>query len=285
MADRSTLPSIREIIARDQLTARRSLGQNFLADPGLTARIVQAAGDVTSSDVLEIGAGPGGLTRALLDAGVRRLLAVEIDRRFAPALTELAATAPDRLSLHWGDGLKLNQFDLDPPVKIIANLPYRTGSVFLAQWLGSEIWPPQWSSLTVMLQQEVAHRITAAPGGRDYGRLTILSQWRTRPSIVMHLRPGAFIPTPKVHSCLVHFALRPAPLVQVAAPDLLAVVKLAFSQRRKMLRSSLRPLDSDIIALLTEAGIDSARRAETLSIAEFGTIAQTWRRRRPDRDS
>ena len=274
----SKFPSIREVIARHQLIARPSLGQHFLTDPNLAARIAEIAGDLSGSDILEIGPGPGGLTRALLTAGARRVAAVELDRRFAPPLEELAEAAEGRLSLHWQDGLHFEPGSLNPPVKIIANLPYGVASALLARWLDTENWPPPWTSLTLMLQMEVARRLVAQPPARDYGRLSILGQWRTVPKIAMKIRAGAFLPPPKVDSAVVHFSLRSPTVAQASTPILLKVVKTAFGQRRKMIRSSLRSLHPDIESLLRATKIDPASRAQDLSISQYAAISEALRR-------
>ncbi|WP_370276259.1 16S rRNA (adenine(1518)-N(6)/adenine(1519)-N(6))-dimethyltransferase RsmA, partial [Roseovarius indicus] len=207
-----TLPPLREVIATHGLSARKSLGQNFLLDLNLTAKIARAAGDLAGSDVLEIGPGPGGLTRGLLAEGARKVLAVEKDSRCIPALEEIAAACPGRLQIIEGDALEVDPLaHLTPPIRIAANLPYNVGTELLVRWLTPKDWPPFWESLTLMFQREVAERIVAQPGGKAYGRLAVLAQWRCDARIVMSLPPGAFSPPPKVSSAVVHLTALPAP--------------------------------------------------------------------------
>lgn len=270
------LPPLREVIAAHGLSAKKALGQNFLLDLNLTAKIARAAGDLSEADVLEIGPGPGGLTRGLLAMGARRVVAVEKDARCLPALAEIASTYPDRLEVIQGDAL-----DLDPtthltgPIKIAANLPYNVGTELLTRWLDPPQWPPFWESLTLMFQREVAERIVAAPGSKAYGRLSILSQWRTEPRIVMDLPPQAFTPPPKVRSAVVHITKRAAPAFPADAKILSKVVAAAFNQRRKMLRSSLKGLAPDIAARLEASGIAPTQRAEEISLEQFCALART----------
>jgi 16S rRNA (adenine1518-N6/adenine1519-N6)-dimethyltransferase len=269
------LPPLREVIAAHGLSARKSLGQNFLMDLNLTAKIARRAGDLAACDVLEVGPGPGGLTRALLAEGARHVVAIERDARCLPALAEIAAAWPGRLTVLAGDALALDpRPHLTPPVRIVANLPYNVGTELLVRWLTPEAWPPFWTSLTLMFQKEVAERIVARPGGKAYGRLAILSQWRSTPRIVFEIPPQAFTPPPKVTSAVVQIERLEAPRFPADPAVLSRVVALAFGQRRKMLRASLRPLGPDIEALLAEAGIAPTERAEQVSIEDFCRLSR-----------
>lgn len=270
------LPPLREVIAAHGLSARKSLGQNFLLDLNLTAKIARQAGDLSACDVLEIGPGPGGLTRGLLAQGARRVLAVEKDARCLPALDEIAGAYPDRLQVVNADALELDVLaHLTPPVRVVANLPYNVGTELLVRWLTPPAWPPFWQSLTLMFQKEVAERIVAQPGGKAYGRLAILAQWRAEARIVMSLPPGAFTPPPKVSSAVVHLVARPEPLYPADPETLSRVVATAFNQRRKMLRSSLKALGPDIEAYLQAAGIAPTERAEQVPIEAFCALARS----------
>jgi 16S rRNA (adenine1518-N6/adenine1519-N6)-dimethyltransferase len=269
------LPPLRAVIAAHDLAARKSLGQNFLLDLNLTAKIARMAGDLSGADVLEIGPGPGGLTRGLLAEGARRVVAVEKDARCLPALEAIAAAWPGRLQVVQGDALALDHAALlTPPVKVVANLPYNVGTELLARWLTPPSWPPFWSSLTLMFQKEVAQRITARPGSAAYGRLAILAQWRAEARVVMTLPPEAFAPPPKVHSAVVHLTALPAPRYPADAAVLARVTQAGFGQRRKMLRSSLKGLAPDIGALLEGLGIAPTARAEEISLEGFCAIAR-----------
>ena len=267
-----TLPPLREVIARHGLSASKALGQNFLFDEQLLDRIAAIPGSLEGRAVLEIGPGPGGLTRALLRAGAR-VTAVEMDSRCLPALAELAEAFPGRLRVIEGDALKLDHDALlGEPYAVVANLPYNVGTALLVRWLGGEEWPPQWTSLTLMFQLEVAQRIVAKPGSGAYGRLAVLAQWRSAAKLAMKVHRSAFTPPPKVMSAVVH--LTPAEQPEgVSARTLERVTEAAFGQRRKMLRQSLKGLPGAIEAL-EELGIDSTRRAETLAIAEFVALAR-----------
>lgn len=274
MAAIDRLPPLRAVIAAHGLSARKSLGQNFILDLNLTARIARAAGDLSGCDVLEIGPGPGGLTRGLLAEGARRVVAVEKDPRCLPALTEIAEAFPGRLQVIEGDALSLDLAQhLVPPVRIIANLPYNVGTELLVRWLTPPAWPPFWQSLTLMFQKEVAERIVAQPGSKAYGRLAILAQWRTEARIVMTLPPEAFTPPPKVHSAVVHLTALPAPRHPADAAMLGKVVAAGFNQRRKMLRASLRGLAPGIEATLEAAGIAPTARAEEIPLERFCALA------------
>lgn len=269
------LPPLREVIARHGLAARKSLGQNFLLDLNVTARIARLAGDLTDADVLEIGPGPGGLTRALLAAGARHVVAVEKDPRCLAPLAEIAAACPGRLTVLQGDALALDlRGHLTPPVRVVANLPYNIGTELLVRWLTPADWPPFWQSLTLMFQREVAERIVAAPGSKAYGRLAVLAQWRAEARIVLRLPARAFTPPPKVDSAVVQLTALPAPRHPADPAMLSRVVAAAFGQRRKMLRASLRGLAPDIGRALAAAGIDPTARAEDIPIADFCTLAR-----------
>ena len=271
------LPPLRQVIAAHGLSARKALGQNFLLDLNLTAKIARQAGDLRGCDVLEIGPGPGGLTRALLAGGARKVLAVEKDARCIPALEEIAAACPGRLEIVQGDALEIDAMaHLSAPVRIVANLPYNVGTELLVRWLDPPAWPPFWTSLTLMFQREVAERIVAKPGSKAYGRLSILAQWRCEARIAMSLPPGAFTPPPKVASAVVHLAALPAPRYPADAAILNRVVAAAFNQRRKMLRAALKGLAPDIEERLTTAGLDPTDRAEQVSIEGFCALARTF---------
>ncbi len=270
-----SLPPLREVIRRHDLTARKSLGQNFLLDLNLTAKIARQAGDVSACDVLEIGPGPGGLTRGLLAEGARHVLAVEKDRRCLPALAEVAAAYPGRLTVLQGDALAVDPLaHLTPPIRVAANLPYNVGTELLVRWLTPRDWPPFWQSLTLMFQREVAERIVASPGSKAYGRLAILAQWRAEVRIAMQLPPEAFTPPPKVSSSVVHLSALPAPRFSADADVLSRVVAAAFNQRRKMLRAALKGVAPDIEDRLLAAGLKPTDRAEQISLEGFCALAR-----------
>ncbi|ARC38029.1 16S rRNA (adenine(1518)-N(6)/adenine(1519)-N(6))-dimethyltransferase RsmA [Paracoccus yeei] len=269
------LPPLREVIARHDLRAKKQLGQNFLLDLNLTAKIARAAGDLTGCDVIEVGPGPGGLTRGLLAEGARRVLAIEKDDRALPALAEIADAYPGRLEVIHGDALEIDPLaHLTPPIRICANLPYNVGTELLIRWLTPPQWPPFWESLTLMFQKEVAERIVARPGGKAYGRLAVLAQWRSDAKIVMTLPPEAFVPAPKVHSSVVHLTALPEPRYPADAAVLNRVVAAGFNQRRKMLRASLKGLHPAIEDLLVEAGIAPTARAEEIGLEQFCALAR-----------
>ena len=275
MAAIDGLPPLREVIARHGLAARKALGQNFLLDLNLTAKIARSAGDLTQSDVLEVGPGPGGLTRALLAEGARHVLAVEKDERCLPALAEIAAAWPGRLEVVHGDALEVDAAArLTPPIRVVANLPYNVGTELLTGWLTPPVWPPFWQSLTLMFQKEVAERIVARPGTKAYGRLALLAQWRCEARIVMVLPPEAFTPAPKVHSAVVQLTALPAPRFPADAKVLNRIVAAGFNQRRKMLRASLRGVAPEIEAKLLAAGIAPTARAEEVSLEAFCALAR-----------
>ncbi|MCA0961089.1 16S rRNA (adenine(1518)-N(6)/adenine(1519)-N(6))-dimethyltransferase RsmA [Salipiger bermudensis] len=269
------LPPLREVIASHELSAKKSLGQNFLLDLNLTAKIARQAGDLTGMDVLEIGPGPGGLTRGLLAEGARKVLAIEKDTRCLPALSEIAAAYPDRLEVISGDALQIDPLaHLTPPIAICANLPYNVGTELLVRWLTPEDWPPFWQTLTLMFQREVAERIVAQPGSKAYGRLAVLAQWRAEARIVLSLPPGAFTPPPKVSSAVVHLRALPEPRFPAERAVLERVVAAAFNQRRKMLRAALKGLAPDIEDRLEAAGIAPTERAEQVSLEQFCALAR-----------
>ena len=269
------LPPLREVIRTHDLQARKSMGQNFLLDLNLTAKIARQAGDMTACDVLEIGPGPGGLTRGLLAEGARHVLAIEKDRRCLPALAEIEAAYPGRLTVIEGDALDIDPLtSLTPPIRVAANLPYNVGTELLVRWLTPPDWPPFWQSLTLMFQREVAERIVAEPGGKAYGRLAILSQWRSDARIVMSLPPEAFTPPPKVSSAVVHLAALPAPRYPADAAILSRVVAAAFNQRRKMLRAALKSVAPDIEDRLRVAGLTPTDRAEQVPLEGFCALAR-----------
>ena len=278
MTEGPDLPPLREAIAAHGLSASKALGQNFLFDEQLLNRIAAVPGDLSGRNVLEVGPGPGGLTRALLRAGAK-VTAIEMDRRCLPALAELEDAFPGQLRVIEGDALKLDHAELmgGEPFAVLSNLPYNVGTALFVRWLagakGSEnAWPPLWTSLTLMFQQEVAQRIVAQPGGSAYGRLAVLAQWRSHVKLAMKVHRSAFTPPPKVMSAIVH--VEPAAMPQcVSAAQLEAVTAAAFGQRRKMLRQSLKGVAGALEALET-LGIEATRRAETLSIDEFVAIAR-----------
>jgi len=272
------LPPLRQVISDHGLSARKALGQNFLLDLNLTAKIARVAGDLQAHDVLEIGPGPGGLTRGLLAEGARRVLAVEKDGRCMPALEQISAAYPGRLELLNGDALEIDPLvHLTPPIRVVANLPYNIGTELLVRWLTPPQWPPFWQSLTLMFQREVAERIVAVPGSKAYGRLAILAQWRCDARIALSLPPEAFTPPPKVSSAVVHLAALPAPRFPAEADVLSRVVAMAFNQRRKMLRAALKGLAPDIEDRLIAAGIAPTERAEQVPLEGFCALARTLR--------
>lgn len=275
MAAIDGLPPLREVIATHGLAAKKSLGQNFLLDLNLTAKIARQAGDLSGCDVLEIGPGPGGLTRGLLAEGARRVLAIEKDARCLPALAEIAEAYPGKLEVVNGDALEVDPLArLTPPIRVAANLPYNVGTELLVRWLTPDVWPPFWSSLTLMFQREVAERIVAAPGSKAYGRLALLASWRADARIVLSLPPEAFTPPPKVSSAVVHLTALPEPRFPADPKVLERVVAMAFNQRRKMLRAALKGLAPDIEDRLIAAGIKPTDRAETVSLEQFCALAR-----------
>lgn len=277
MSQIDDLPPLRDVIRTHELQARKSLGQNFLLDLNLTLKVARTAGDLSECTVLEVGPGPGGLTRALLVAGAKRVVAVEKDPRCLPALAEIAAHYPGRLEVLEADALTidLERIADGGPLKIVANLPYNVGTQLLVDWITSANWPPVWQSLTLMFQKEVAERIVAAPASKAYGRLGVLAGWRCHATLAFEVGPKAFTPPPKVTSAIVHLTPRKAPL----DCDLKALERLtaaAFGQRRKMLRASLKPLAADAEARIAAAGIEPTMRAEQLEIADFVKLANAF---------
>lgn len=274
-ADRlSDLPPLRDVVARHGLSARKSLGQNFLFDMNLLDRIARIPGTLDGAVVYEVGPGPGGLTRALLRAGAT-VVAVERDDRTLPALAELSEASGGRLTVIGGDAIDQDEATLlDRPGHIVANLPYNVGTALLVRWLTADPWPPWWLSLTLMFQKEVAQRITAKPGSDSYGRLAVLAQWRASPRIALEVPSRAFTPPPKVSSAVVHI-VPTEPLRDIPVHALEAVTAAAFNQRRKMLRASLKSLPGALDAMAA-CNIDGARRAETLSVKEFVDLAAAW---------
>jgi len=269
------LPPLREVIRRHGLRPRKSLGQNFLHDLNLTSRIARAGGTLAGVTVVEVGPGPGGLTRALIAAGAAKVIAVERDERALAALGEIAARYPDRLEVIAGDAL---DFDARPflgrgPARVIANLPYNIATALLVRWLGVEPWPPWYDSLVVMFQREVAERIIAAPGSKSFGRLAVLAGWRTEARILFDVAAAAFVPPPKVTSSVVRLVPRLEPL-RCDRAALERVTEAAFGQRRKMLRQSLRSLGGDPRPLLAAAGIVETARAEDIPVAGFVALAR-----------
>ncbi|WP_370152720.1 16S rRNA (adenine(1518)-N(6)/adenine(1519)-N(6))-dimethyltransferase RsmA [Ferrovibrio sp.] len=266
------LPPLREVIARHDLAARKALGQNFLLDLNLTRKIARAAMPWTGATVIEIGPGPGGLTRALLLEGAPAVVAVERDERCLAALADLVAAADGTLRLHPGDALETDFAALAPPPwQVVANLPYNIATPLILGWIARA---ECFSRITVLVQKEVAERLAAPPGGKDYGRLAVAAQWRCSVRLLFDIGPKAFVPPPKVTSTLVELAPRPAPLAEADPKKLERVTAAAFGQRRKMLRAALKGLWPDADAKLAAAGIDPTRRAETLSIPEFCSLAR-----------
>lgn len=273
------LPPLREVIARHGLSASKALGQNFLFDAQLLDRIAAIPGDLQGKAVLEVGPGPGGLTRALLKAGAK-VTAIEMDKRCLPALAELGDAYPGQLRVIEGDALKLDHSEImdGEPFAVLSNLPYNVGTALFVRWLGGEAWPPLWTSLTLMFQQEVAQRIVAAPDSSAYGRLAVLAQWRSQASMAMKVHRSAFTPPPKVMSAIVHVTPDHMP-EGVSARTLERLTEAAFGQRRKMLRQSLKGVPGAVEAL-AGLGIDDRRRAETIAVGEFVALARAMARDR-----
>ncbi|MFG1266368.1 16S rRNA (adenine(1518)-N(6)/adenine(1519)-N(6))-dimethyltransferase RsmA [Xanthobacter sp. DSM 14520] len=271
------LPPLRDVIRRHGLSAQKSLGQNFLLDLNLTGRIARASGPLEGATVVEVGPGPGGLTRALLALGARRVIAIERDQRCLDALAEVSDHYPGRLEVISGDALKVDVRPLvgDGEVRVVANLPYNIATLLLIGWLSTDPWPPWFSSLTLMFQKEVAERIVAAPGSKAYGRLAVLAGWRTTARIAFDVAPSAFVPPPKVTSSVVHLVPRAEPL-PCALSALEKVTEAAFGQRRKMLRQSLKSLGVDTAALLKATGVEETARAEEIDVDGFVRLANTF---------
>jgi len=277
------LPPLRDVIRRHGLAARKSLGQNFLLDLNLTARIARAAGPLDGVTVVEVGPGPGGLTRALIALGARRVVAIERDARALPALEEIAARVPGRIEIIHGDAMLIAvRPHLDPgPARVVANLPYNVATALLVAWLTLDAWPPWYDSLILTFQREVAERIVAAPGAKSYGRLSVLAGWRTRARILFDIAPSAFVPPPKVTSAVVRLVPLPAPL-PCDRRLIERVAQAAFGQRRKMLRQSLKSLGIEPLELLAAAGLDQTARAEDISVEGFAALARALAKIAPD---
>ncbi len=272
------LPPLRDVIRRHELSARKSLGQNFLLDLNLTARIARAAEPLDQTTIIEIGPGPGGLTRALLALGARRVIAIERDERALPALEEIAEHYPGRLTVVSADAMTFDPRSVlnGERAKIVANLPYNIATHLLTTWLSVEPWPPWYDMMVLMFQREVAERIVAAPKSKAYGRLSVLAQWRTEAKIVMNLPPEAFTPPPKVASAIVEFRPRANPEPRCEVKTLARVSAAAFGQRRKMLRQSLKSLGADPATLAAAADVDPMRRAETIPVSGFVAMAREF---------
>ncbi|MGI9405480.1 MAG: 16S rRNA (adenine(1518)-N(6)/adenine(1519)-N(6))-dimethyltransferase RsmA [Hyphomicrobiaceae bacterium] len=271
------LPPLRQVIRTHGLAAKKSLGQNFILDLNLTAKIARKAGDFQGHTVVEIGPGPGGLTRALLAAGAGHIIAIERDARCLDALAEISDAYPGRLTVLNGDALEFDYVArIKKPARIVANLPYSIATPLLTGWLTTDPWPPWWTSMTLMFQREVAERIVAEPGSKVYGRLAVLAQWRSVPKIVMTLPPDAFTPPPRVESSVVHFLPREQPSAVASVRDLERITAAAFGQRRKMLRANLRQLNGNAEALIESCNINPRRRAEELTVQEFCALANAF---------
>jgi len=269
------LPPLKDVISRHQLRAKKSLGQNFLLDLNLTSKIARYAGNLDQFDILEIGPGPGGLTRSLLHEGARKVVAIEKDNRCIEALEEIQATFPGRLKLLQGDALSTNASEhLTDPVRIIANLPYNIGTELLVRWLTSKTWPSFWQSMTLMFQKEVANRIVASPGSKAYGRLSVMSQWRCDTKIAFNVPATAFTPPPKVESTLVHFEALKEPKFPAEVEVLEFVVSKAFNQRRKMLRGALKGYFQNVEEALVSIGVLPTKRAEDITVQEYCAMSR-----------
>ncbi|WP_310619933.1 16S rRNA (adenine(1518)-N(6)/adenine(1519)-N(6))-dimethyltransferase RsmA [Flexibacterium corallicola] len=276
MSQIDSLPPLREVIEEHGLNARKSLGQNFLLDLNLTSRIARSSGPLEDTTVIEVGPGPGGLTRALLAEGAKQVIAIEKDTRCLPALQQISDHYDGRLKVIEGDALKYNPAELaDGPIKIVANLPYNVGTQLLLSWLTMDQWPPFWSSLTLMFQKEVGERIVASPGSKAYGRLGVLANWRCHTDILFDLNPKAFTPPPKVTSAVVQLLPREEPL-SCPIRSLEKITGAAFGQRRKMLRASLKALNPDAEAIITSAGIKPTARAEEIDVEGFVRLAHAF---------
>ena len=269
------LPPLKDVISKYEIRAKKSLGQNFLLDLNLTSKIARYAGNLTQSDVLEIGPGPGGLTRSLLNEGARQVVSIEKDNRCIAALEEIQSLFPGRLRLLQGDALSMNVTQyLTDPIKIIANLPYNIGTELLVRWLNSKNWPSFWQSMTLMFQKEVANRIVARPGSKAYGRLSVMSQWRCNTKIAFNIPATAFTPPPKVESAVVHFEALNEPKFPAEVDKLEFVVSKAFNQRRKMLRGALKGHFINVEEGLFSIGILPTKRAENITVQEYCAMSQ-----------
>ena len=279
------LPPLRDVIAEHELRAKKSFGQNFLLDLNLTGRIARIPGDLSNAVVYEVGPGPGGLTRALLAEGAKRVVAVEMDKRCLPALEEVSQAYGGALTVHEGDAMKMDELELidvqdGEDIHIASNLPYNVGTALLVKWLTAEDWKPWYKSLTLMFQKEVAERIVAKPGCKAYGRLSVLSQWRGDVRIAFTVPRQAFTPPPKVTSAIIHFVPKEPLDTDVEPKDIEMLVAKAFGQRRKMLRASLKGIAVDPITLLEAAGIKQTNRAEDVSVADYVRMAKEYKRLR-----
>jgi len=276
MSGIDNLPPLREVIAAHGLRAKKELGQNFLLDLNLTSRVARTAGDLTGHTVIEVGPGPGGLTRALLAEGAKKVIAIERDARTLPALAEIASAYPGRLEIVEADALTVDYAALaEGPTRIVANLPYNIATPLLTGWLTAQPWPAWFDSLTLMFQREVAERICARPGESQYGRLGVLAGWRTDARIAFNIDRNAFVPAPKVTSAVVHLVPKPVE-PDVPVNMLEAVTRAAFGQRRKMIRQSLKGLGVPIEPLLAAAGLQGSERAEDLDIPVYVTLTRTF---------
>ena len=274
MPEADKLPPLRDVIAAHDLAPKKSLGQNFLFDLNLTAKIARAAGAEGGGTFYEVGPGPGGLTRALLSEGADKVIAVERDTRCLAALEDVATAWPGKLEVISADAMTLDETTLLPKgARVAANLPYNVGTAILIKWLTVEHWPPVWASLTLMFQKEVAQRITAQPGTEHYGRLSVLAQWRCTAKILFDVNRGAFVPPPSVTSSIVRLEPHGEPLAPCNLHDLERITAAAFGQRRKMLRQSLKALGGE--ALAQKAGIDPTARPEGRTIAQFASLARS----------
>jgi len=273
MSHMDTLPPLRQVIAAHGLSARKELGQNFLLDLNLTSRIARAGGPLEKTIIIEVGPGPGGLTRALLAEGAKKVIAIERDQRVLPILEQISNAYPGRLEVIMADALEVDYAELaDGSVRIVANLPYNIATPLLTNWLTGTSWPPFFQGLTLMFQKEVAERICAAPGSKTFGRLSVLTGWRTEANILFDINPSAFTPPPKVTSSLVNLTPRENPR-DVPVRALEAVTRAAFGQRRKMIRQSLKSLGIPVADLLDATGLEGNERAEILPVAAFLDMA------------
>ena len=269
------LPPLKDVISKYEIRAKKSLGQNFLLDLNLTSKIARYAGNLKQSDVLEVGPGPGGLTRSLLNEGARQVVSIEKDNRCIAALEEIQSLFPGRLRLLQGDALSMNVTQyLTDPIKIIANLPYNIGTELLVRWLNSKNWPSFWQSMTLMFQKEVANRIVARPGSKAYGRLSVMSQWRCNTKIAFNIPATAFTPPPKVESAVVHFEALNEPKFPAEVDKLEFVVSKAFNQRRKMLRGALKGHFINVEEGLFSIGVLPTKRAENITVQEYCAMSQ-----------
>lgn len=278
MSQIDNLPPLREVVRTHGLMAKKSLGQNFLFDLNLTSRIARSAGPLEDATVIEVGPGPGGLTRAILAAGAKKVIAIERDSRCLPALAEIADYYPGRLEVIEADALEFDPRPMvgDGLVRIISNLPYNVGTALLTGWLTGEAWPPWWSSLTLMFQREVAERIVATEDDpKDYGRLGVLCGWRTDARILFDVPPSAFVPPPKITSSIVHLTPKTSPLpCRIGALE--AITRAAFGQRRKMLRQSLKAIAPDPAPIIAAAGLEETTRAENVPVEGYVALANAF---------